>query len=1658
MLTVRTGRTPTARLVAAVAAITLTFTAGNLAAAVAAPDPAVGPANLTVGHYYGYDQGNDVVVDAQAQLAYLADATAGVQVLDVSDRTAPARIAHIPAHTNATSVVHDGAALFVLDGTTLRAVDIGEPSAPRELTELEVGSATSLAASDSLIAVIGGESGLRIVDATDPGALIDHGPIPRIGSVELGGLTGTTAYAFDGSALRVLDVTDPASPNILATVPLPAGSYRDLAVDSGRVYLTSDSSLVAVDVADPTDARLLWQHSMDNSPSGLFVQGDRAYVGTAGGSNNTVVLDISGDTPTTLRVSYSFLASGSNWFGVNTNRALVVADGYAYLANRFVGLQILDLDADLAEPDVSFRDHPAPGLTPVDLEADPQAAPAVTPEAGVDGTFVAPPVWDIPGVLTRTSDAVAPDNVFTVFGEGLAGADIVAVDRADGEGEPDPPAGAQHLDPVDVDAEGQTASAVLPESTPSGAYRVWVHTDAGWTAPIVLNGARPAWLTQDEAAPGLQVSVVGKNLDLAEIGGSTATRVMLSDGEHAYEAPVDDVTPFKVAFRVPEVPVGTYTVIVSNDGEVWRSPSDGRTLSIVEPVDDPVGLGVSWAREFVWDATFSVDDYGATGDGSADDAPAIQSAIDAAGDAGGGVVWLPNGTYRLLSGLTLPAKVVLRGESQAGTVLSYEYTGTDRLGAVIGMQEPAVGRVGIADLTLRIAPDAPYDYPIWFGDAWGAGIDDIEARQSEYIFVVGSRIQTAFHRLAAGRSFATIVIARGHVKISRNDFSGYQATVSSSYTGEYGDLSHNDFVTTNSNAGMQTYTTFTDNRIVRNPFAATTPDTAQGIWGRGNTYFAGNDVTGTGQPTSNDGEILAVESYRAGTKMYGTVESASPTTVVVNPATAADGSLLGERGVNNWNVDRRSFGHWSVIITRGTGLGQLRRVTAADAGSRTLTVDRPWDVQPDATSAFSVMVPNTSVIIHDNTVRDGAKGLWLYGSNYDGAIVGNTGVNVEGALANSIQSSTRQDVNYFHRIDGNTFTGGGTKGGFGAVGVQVSMENGGTSGYVAYGIALRENTIQHVRDTRVAKDASEAPNINGVYVAYESRVEQSVVRPVMKAVVVEHNAITDTDRGVTVGWGNINHAWDPHSDEPFSSGVLVRANQFRNVDVTYVDPGTTDTTLLTPIDPAINLAFRRPVTVSSGQGAGQVTDGDLEKGWRSGPRAQQWVAVDLGAPATLRELRLAWGGGRGGVRDYTVYVDDGAGWRAVARVKHGDGLDDVVALDNVVASKVRVEITGGRASRYELRELEVFGLASPQLTSGATSQDGGSVVLRFDRRLAPLPPGDAGFSVTATAAGSDPVEVSVTAELGADPATVTLGLATAVTSADSVAVSYTPGDVASTDGGRLAAIAGMPVTNAVPPPPDPAPPGTELLANPGFEAGTSSWYAFAAGELGPETQLVHSGSAAARMTSRGQLYSGPAQDVRQALYDNGPGTFRTTAWVRLGAGADIATVSLRIVTSTSQPKWFVLARGAVGAEGYAPMTGTADVSWTGRLTEAAVYVETRESKSALYVDDASLVLAPTDASLSPTWAEFDKAAPADVRTTVTSRESGGVSAVSAHGEDIGPTAWSLEGTVLTLRADALAGFDVGRTVFTVKFEAGADATFVVTIRDSTPPAEVRAIP
>lgn len=67
-------------------------------------------------------------------------------------------------------------------------------------------------------------------------------------------------------------------------------------------------------------------------------------------------------------------------------------------------------------------------------------------------------------------------------------------------------------------------------------------------------------------------------------------------------------------------------------------------------------------------APFNVFDFGAKGDGTTDDSGAIQAALNAANAAGGGMVFLPLGTYLIATTLTIYSKTRLSGSGWASII------------------------------------------------------------------------------------------------------------------------------------------------------------------------------------------------------------------------------------------------------------------------------------------------------------------------------------------------------------------------------------------------------------------------------------------------------------------------------------------------------------------------------------------------------------------------------------------------------------------------------------------------------------------------------------------------------------------------------------------------------------------------------------------------------------------------------------------------------------------------------------------------------------------------------------------------------------------------------------------------------------------------------
>ncbi|MBP1988741.1 cohesin domain-containing protein [Paenibacillus eucommiae] len=173
----------------------------------------------------------------------------------------------------------------------------------------------------------------------------------------------------------------------------------------------------------------------------------------------------------------------------------------------------------------------------------------------------------------------------------------------------------------------------------------------------------------------------------------------------------------------------------------------------------------------------------------------------------------------------------------------------------------------------------------------------------------------------------------------------------------------------------------------------------------------------------------------------------------------------------------------------------------------------------------------------------------------------------------------------------------------------------------------------------------------------------------------------------------------------------------------------------------------------------------------------------------------------------------------------------------------------------------------------------------------------------------------------------------------------------------------------------------ELLTNPGFENGTTGWEAFYQATLTSIASPVSSGSKALRISERDSNYTGAMQDIKAILLDKGQGTYNFGGMLRTESGTQRMYVNI-FVNDSEGEHYFNASFESVGSDKWVRSSGSANITWTGELKTARIYMEsmTETGKGNYFVDDFSLKKKPlpvpnqstltASASTIPSGAEF----------------------------------------------------------------------------------------
>jgi hypothetical protein len=286
-----------------------------------------------VGSYDTPGQAYDVEV--AGDLAFVADYTSGLRVIDISDPAAPTSVGAYDTPGAAYGVAVAGDLAFVTDWTGgLVIIDIGDPTTPTLIATSGVASNAYGVAVDGDHAFVADYNfGLRIIDISNPAAPTLAGSYSTPAACFGVAVTGDLAFlACSLSGLLVIDISDPANPTLAGSYDTP-GSARNVAI-AGDLALVADyhSGLQVIDISDPTNPSLTGTYNTASDAFEVFVDGNYAYV--ADYSAGLVVVDISDPANPTLMPSV-----GTAGLALS----VTVAGEHAFVGAHDSGLQVFQV-------------------------------------------------------------------------------------------------------------------------------------------------------------------------------------------------------------------------------------------------------------------------------------------------------------------------------------------------------------------------------------------------------------------------------------------------------------------------------------------------------------------------------------------------------------------------------------------------------------------------------------------------------------------------------------------------------------------------------------------------------------------------------------------------------------------------------------------------------------------------------------------------------------------------------------------------------------------------------------------------------------------------------------------------------------------------------------------------------------------------------------------------------------------------------------------------------------------------------------------------------------------------------------------------------------------------------------------------------------------
>ncbi len=512
-------------------------------------------------------------------------------------------------------------------------------------------------------------------------------------------------------------------------------------------------------------------------------------------------------------------------------------------------------------------------------------------------------------------------------------------------------------------ATPRSVTVTVPENWTQGIYALRV-TRAGTTSPAKFVNLPDPWFVQgdqgDTATPGGSFVVAGTCLAFPN---KTPRAVLLRTGHPAVEltnpSRVGTLAPktggaastgFALRYTVPAgTPEGEYALYLHNG---CGGPAGW--VKFTNRIETPITTVTVRAAE-VWPATT----YELTAMPGANDDARFAAALAQVKTNGGGRIHIPAGTYTLTQRLVLPRRTVLVGDGPDKTIVKWSvnpplsdahYTALDGLvhGERLYTSLAFLQTFALEDLKLESSDTFTGKLVMRNGTAepgWlrnthlvvptpplsGGSPTALYMQDAANTFIDGCLFQSPNHCLYAHRQVTYIRISGSVFRFRGMNVSfnggGHNHVIYDNVFEVHGSpeengwLRHTDSVP---NPGFF-FASFRSQPYCRDLLLANNWSENKMV-NHSPRGFVGYSTDGT------DGGYT------------GPITSVTGTTIVVPDAI---GTYSAVNRAPNWEGA-------VVQILGGRGAGQWRLVVSAPAGGNTITIDRPWDIAPDATSTIAL--------------------------------------------------------------------------------------------------------------------------------------------------------------------------------------------------------------------------------------------------------------------------------------------------------------------------------------------------------------------------------------------------------------------------------------------------------------------------------------------------------------------------------------------------------------------------------------------------------------------------------------------------------------------------------------------------------------------------------